>query len=110
MWDLPDTVLVGDEYVALAPRESIGRVQAFDMALDPFSFAVTVLITQKREVPFLLLSHDYVAVRQHEQAARMLKSGRESGDRETFGCPRLLTLMGDRKRTARNDRSSLRRR
>ena len=65
---LPDAVLVGDQHLAVAPGEAVGPVQALDVALDPVGLAVAVLVAQQRDVADLLLGHQHVAVRQHQQA------------------------------------------
>ena len=64
------------------------------MALDPFGLAIAILVTQEREVTFFLLSHDHITIGEHEQATRMLKAGRESRDRESFGRSRPLIFIG----------------
>ena len=77
MRHLPDAILVGDQHEAVPPSEPIGAVEALGMALNPVGLAVAVIVTQQREVAFALLGYDHVAVRQHQQAARMLEPGRE---------------------------------
>src|SRR5438067_476321 len=73
----PDAILVGDEDLSFAPSKTVGLVEPFGMALVPFRFVLSILSAQEREVTHFLLGHDHIAVRQHQQATRVLKSGCE---------------------------------
>ena len=90
MRHLPDAILVGDQNLAVAPGEPVGAVQALDVAVDPVGLAVAVVVAQQRDIADLLLGDEHVAVRQHQQAARMLEPGGEgvavkpSGTRGTW--------------------------
>ena len=77
MRHLPDAVLVGDQHVVVPPGEAVGPVEVLDVALDPLGLAVAVLVAQQGEIAGALLGHQHVAVRQHQQAARMLQPGGE---------------------------------
>ena len=110
MRHLPDAVLVGDQNLAVAPGEPVGPVQALDVAIDPVGLAVAVVVAQQRDVADLLLGHEHVAVRQHQQTARVLEPGGEGGGGEALGHARRLAGVGQRQRAARHDRAGLRRR
>ena len=110
MRHLPDAVLVGDQNLAVAPGQAIGAVQSFDVAIDPVRLAVAVVVAKQRDVADLLLGHEHVAVRQHQEPPRMLKPGGEGGRGEAFRHARHLAGVGQRHRAARRDRAGLRRR
>ena len=73
----PDAVLIGDQHMINAPGEPIGAIEAFGVTLDPIGLAVAVLIAQLRQVADFLLGHEHVAIRQHQQTARMLQAAGE---------------------------------
>ena len=72
---LPDPVLVGHQDLAVAPGQPVGLVEALRVPLDELGLTVGVA-AQKRQITGLLLSDNDVAVRQHEQPARMLQFGK----------------------------------
>ena len=88
---LPDAILIRDQHVTVTPSQPVRLVEAFGVTLNPLGVAVAILVAQQREIADPLLGNDYVTVRQHEQAARVLEAGRERRDREAFGargvCP-----------------------
>src|SRR5690349_17449938 len=66
------------------------------MTLDPIGLAVAVLVAQQRQVADPLLGHEHVAIRQNQQAARMLQTAREQRGRETLGHAWRLPVKGKR--------------
>src|SRR5947208_141247 len=106
----PNAVLVRDEDVSVAPSKTVGLVEPFGMALVPFRFVLPILSAQEREVTHFLLGHDHIAVRQHQQATRVLKSGCERRRGKAFRHAQSLARVGQRKRAATDNRSALGRR
>src|SRR5262245_6993458 len=58
MRDLPDAILVGDQYEAVTPSKPVGTIEALGMALNPISLAVAIVVTQQREMAFALLGNE----------------------------------------------------
>jgi hypothetical protein len=72
----PNAILVGDKKVVSLPREPVRLVQVFDVAIDPLGVTRAV-VAQERDVARALLHHQYVAVGEDEQPARVGEPGRE---------------------------------
>src|SRR6476660_3937396 len=89
MRHFPDSILIRDQDMAIAPGEPIRCVEAFGMAFNEISFAVAIVIAEKRQIANLLLRHDHIALWQHQEAPRMGKPCREGRDGEAFRCARL---------------------
>src|SRR5439155_16232043 len=87
----------------VAPGEPVGAVEALGVTLDPIGFAVAVLVAQQRQVADPLLGHEYVAVRQHQETARMLQAARELRRLEALGHAWRLVLIGERERPIAHD-------
>jgi len=101
---------IGHQDLAVAPGQAVRAVQAFDVAVDPIGFGVAVIVAQQRDVADLLFGDEHIAIRQHQQAARMLESGDERRRGETVRHLRRLACIRQRHRAARRDRAGLWRR
>ena len=78
----PDPVLVGDEQRAVPPGQPVGPIEAPGIALARGGPPAAV-VAQQQHLAFALRCHQHVAVRQHEQTARVPNAGRERCRRET---------------------------
>ena len=105
----PDPVLVGDQELVAAPGEAVGPVQVLDMAVDPFGAALAV-VAQQRQIPGALFGDQHIAIRQHQQTARVDQADRERRRGKPFRDGQRLFAKRDDQHPVRDDRTGLRRR
>jgi hypothetical protein len=84
-------------------------VEILDVAADPLRRALA-LGAQERQVAGALLGDEHVAVRQHEEAARIGEPRGEARRREAGGHLRRVPLGRQRERAVGHDRRGFRRR
>src|SRR4029077_5873424 len=105
----PDAVLVGYQYVAVPPGESVGSVKILDVAFDPLRTSAAV-IAQQRQIAGFLLGDQDVAVRKNKQPPGMREAGDQRRRGETGRHLRHLSIVGNDQGPIGNDRARLRRR
>ena len=109
MRHLPDAVLIGDQQVVTLPGDAVRLVEILDMAVDPFHMALAI-VTQQRDVADTLLNHQHIAVREHEQPARICQPRYVwRGDKTLWHLKCLATVRNDQ-RAVGDDGAGLRRR
>ena len=74
MRDLPDVVLIRDQHIAVPPGKFIRPIEILDMSLDEIGASAAGCGTQQGQIAGALLGHQHVAIREHEQPARVGKS------------------------------------
>jgi hypothetical protein len=81
MWHAPNTVLICNQQLVAAPRETIGPVQILDVAIDPFCVALAI-IAQQGEIAGALLGDQHIAVGEDEEPAGIDEPTRKQGRSE----------------------------
>ena len=102
----PYAVLVGDKKVVALPREAVGPVEVFDVAIDPLGVALAV-VAQKRDVARTLLGHQHVAVGEHEEPARVRQPSCERRGHKALRHLERLSAIRDYQRPVRHDWAGL---
>jgi hypothetical protein len=108
VWHPPDAILVGHQHVAVPPGETVRPIEIFDVALNEIGAPAAACGTQQGQIAGALLGHQHVAIREHEQPARIGKSGREWCRGETRR--NLLPVVRQEERAVRYDCPGLGRR
>jgi hypothetical protein len=72
MWYAPYALLICDENKPIPVGEAIRGFEIVSLAFDVVRFAITVLISQQRQMPGLLFRNNELIIGENEQSARML--------------------------------------
>ena len=106
---LPDAILIGDQQVVILPGDPVRLVEILDVAVDPFHMALAI-VTQQGDVAGTLLNHQHIAVREHEQPARICQPRDVWCGDKTLGHLECLATVRNDQRPAGGDGTGLRRR
>src|SRR5262249_9723049 len=70
----PYALLICDELKSIPVGEAIRGFEIVSIAFDVVRLAITVLISQQRQMPGLLLRNNDISIGEDEQSARMLQA------------------------------------
>src|SRR5262249_57459140 len=93
MWYAPYALLICDENKPIPVGEAIRGFEIVSIAFDVVRLAITVLISQQRQMPGLLLRNNDIIIGEDEQSARMLQARNKRRGGEALHPPRHLSCI-----------------
>src|SRR5262249_36178525 len=100
MWYAPYALLICDENKPIPVGEAIRRFEIVSIAFDVVRLAITVLISQQRQMPGLLFRNNDIIIGEDEQSARMLQARDKRRGGEALHHARHLSCIRYEQRTA----------
>src|SRR5262249_58490686 len=91
MWYAPYALLICDENKPIPVGEAIRGFEIVSIAFDVVRLAITVLISQQRQMPGLLLRNNDIIIGEDEQSAGVLQPPGQRPGCEDLPHPRRLS-------------------